>query len=149
MLIRDAKVADVDALIAMGHKFLGKSPFAGLTDMVDDDLAWAICNLIDNGVVFVAEKEGEIVGAIAGQISPLWFNRRSKVAVELAWWVDEDSRNGRAAIGLLRFFEEWAKAKGATMIAMSDLTIDNANPLGPLFAKLGYSMAERSHVKGL
>jgi hypothetical protein len=149
MLIREAKVADVDALIAMGHRFLGMSPFAPHSDLIDDDLAWAICNLIDNGIVFVAEKDDQIVGAIAGQISSLWFNRRSRVAVELAWWVDENHRNGRAAIGLLRFFEEWAIARGATMIVMSDLTINGENPLDPLFKKLGYSVVERSHVKGI
>lgn len=148
-MIRQATVKDVDDLIEMGKRFLDYSAFSGLTKVEDDDLARGLCSVLDNGVIFVAEKEGKIIGGICGMMSKFWFAPRTNVAAELAWWVDEEHRGSMSSIALLKAFEKWAKQNGAQVISMSDLRIDEDYPAAPLFTRLGYSVAERSHVKGV
>jgi len=108
----------------------------------------------DARLVVVAEAvsvggKGEIIGGIAGLTSPLWFSPQVLFAVEIAWWVREDHRGGTAGIKLLRAFEGWAKSIGCKAVCLSDLIINNTSPAGALFGKLGYSVLERSHIKGI
>jgi GNAT superfamily N-acetyltransferase len=148
-MIRQATVKDVDDLIEMGKRFLNYSAFSGLTEVEDDDLARGLCSILDNGIIFVAEKDGKIVGGICGMMSKFWFAPRTQVAAELAWWVDEKHRGSMSSIGLLKAFEKWAKQNGAQVVSMSDLKVGDDYPVAPLFDRLGYSVAERSHVKGV
>ena len=148
-MIRKAGVPDVDAIVAMAGPFLNYSQFTDYTEIERDDVVFGICNLIDNGIVFVAEKEGQIVGCICGIITNFWFARNTKVAAELGWWVNEEHRGSTASIRLLQAFENWAKEHGVKVITMSDLVINGNTPVGPIYKKLGYEFVERAHIKGV
>jgi GNAT superfamily N-acetyltransferase len=148
-MIRVAGVPDVDAIVAMAGPFLNYSHFTEYTEIERDDIVFGICNLIDNGIIFVAEKEDEIVGCICGMITNLWFARNTKVAAELGWWVNEEHRGSTASMRLLQAFENWAKEQGVKAITMSDLVIDGQTPTGQIYKKLGYELVERAHVKGV
>lgn len=147
--VRLATVSDVDALVELGRKFVSYSNYSNMISVSDDNIARGLCGILDVGVVFVADKKGVIVGGIAGAMSSLWFAPHVKVATELAWWVREEDRNTPAAVRLLRAFEIWAADQGASHIAMSDLIIQGDAPAGKLFEKLGYTLTERSHIKGV
>ena len=148
-MIRVAGVPDVDAIVAMAGPFLNYSHFTEYTEIELDDIVFGICYLIDNGIIFVAEKEDEIVGCICGMITNLWFARNTKVAAELGWWVNEEHRGSTASMRLLQAFENWAKEQGVKAITMSDLVIDGQTPTGQIYKKLGYELVERAHVKGV
>ena len=147
-MIRKAIYADVETLAAMGHRFIEYSAHGGLVSPAEDDLRDSIRRVIDCGVVFVAEIQGEIVGFIYAAMSTVWFSPMSKVAIELAWWIDESHRGGTSAIRLVHAYESWAKEQGASVITMSDLIINGSPSAGTILARMGYVMSERSHVKG-
>jgi GNAT superfamily N-acetyltransferase len=148
-MVREAAIKDLDQLIEMGMSFIAYSGYSEYADPDPDVLKDVLCNLMKGGKVFVAEYKGEIIGGIAGLTSPLWFSPQVLFAVEIAWWVREDHRGGTAGIKLLRAFEGWAKSIGCKAVCLSDLIINNTSPAGALFGKLGYSVLERSHIKGI
>ena len=148
-MIRQATVKDVDTLIVVAKPFLRYSMYAQYTEIDNNELAFSLCNMIDNGVIFVAEYDGQIVGGLVGAINNFWFNRNTKMASELGWWVNEEHRGKTAGIRLLQAFEHWAKEKGADVISLSDLRVNDEYPAGGLYEKLGYQVTERAHVKGL
>ena len=148
-IVRRATVADIDALIEMGKSFLSYSKYGQAVPFDHDQMAKGLCGVIDHGVIFVAEKHGEIIGGLVGARSQMWFAPDTLIASELAWWVKPEHRGSKLSIRLLHEFERWGKANGAKLIAMSDLVIDGDNPAGRLIEKLGYALVERAHVKGV
>jgi predicted N-acetyltransferase YhbS len=153
--IRPATPEDLDALSEMGEHFFGYSAFSKFAPFDRNAARAAIARLASGGTllapsssaVLVADQDGEIVGGIVGMVNPLWFNPSIRAATELAWWVAEEHRHGRAAIMLYRAFEQWAESMGTTIIVMSDLVIDGDTPAAGIFQKLGFTTVERAHVK--
>lgn len=148
-MIRRGTIDDIDALIEMASPFLNYSKYSEFTEIDPDEIAFSLCNILDNGVIFVAEIDGKVVGAIVGMMSQFWFSRKTKLAAELAWWVKAEHRKGTVGIRLLTTFEEWAKENGATVVSLSDLKVADIYPAGELYEKLGYVATERAHVKGV
>lgn len=148
-MVRRATVMDIDVLIEMGRGFLAYSAYGQSVPFDQDQMARGLCAVLDAGVIFVAEKDGEIIGGIAGCMSALWFSPSTKIATEMAWWMKPEHRGSKLAIKLLREFERWGKERGASHVVMSDLVIEGGTPAGQLFEKLGYVLVERSHVKGV
>lgn len=145
--VREATTADLDQIVAMGFNFISYSEYGDMIDPDPDKLKIALLVMLEKGKIFVAEHDGLIVGFIIGMQSSFWFAPEVTCAVELAWWVKEEHRGGRAAIKLLRAFEGWAKEIGTKVVCMSDLIIGGEAPTGALFSKLGYSVTERAHIK--
>lgn len=139
----------------MGAQFFAYSAFAKALPFDRDAVRDALARLSAPGtmltapdsVVLVAEVGGELAGGIVGIVGPTWFNPAARVATELAWWVSEAHRGGRAALKLYRAFEAWAGDRGVDAIVMSDLVIDGETPAAGLFEKLGYATVERAHMK--
>src|SRR5688572_32090956 len=69
---------------------------------------------------------------------PFSFDR---VAVELAWWVDEDKRGSRDSLLLFKAYEDWALRVGAKIKQMAML--DDVTNLAAFYEKQGYRPAER------
>lgn len=146
-LVRRGTIEDIDALVDMGGRFFAFTAFSGFIPFDPDAVRTALIALLDGGVVFVAEREQQIVGGIVGMASSVWFNQNARTATELGWWVDEQYRHTSAGIKLYRAFEAWAVEQGADAIVMSDLVIRDVAPAENLFKKLGFTTVERSHVK--
>lgn len=149
-VVRRATEDDVPALVALGERFIMRSPYGASLDVTADDLDTGIrLALLARGVAFIAEVNGDAVGAIIGAVTPIWCSARARVGAELAWWVDDAHRGKVLGIRLLQAFESWAKEQGASHVVMSDLVFDGDAPVGPMFERLGYRLVERSHLKEL
>jgi hypothetical protein len=105
-----------------------------------------LSNLMSNpeGVIFVSEVGGEVVGFLAGAIQPSIISH-TKIAIELAWFVNKRARGAAMAIKLVESFEGWAEDNGAEWVTMSD--IPSISDLAPLYSKLGYSLTEKAYSK--
>jgi len=147
--IRYATVADINSLIEMGKDFLSYSEHGKSVEFDHDQIAQGLCAVLDSGVIFIAEIDGQIIGGLVGCMSTLWFAPSTKIAVEMAWWIKPEHRGNKFSIKLLQEFERWGIKMGAKQIVMSDLVIDGDTPAGRLFEKLGYVLVERSHIKGV
>ncbi|HYF57346.1 MAG TPA: GNAT family N-acetyltransferase [Burkholderiaceae bacterium] len=150
LTIRLADPADVPTLVAMGAAFHADTAFGDFADYDPDSVRELLLHLVgapDVGVLFVAERGRELVGAIAGHLTPAWFNRKAWVAAELALWVDPAHRGADAGSALIRAFEAWGAALGADAFSMSDLVVGGETPAGRLFQAHGYRVVERAHLK--
>jgi hypothetical protein len=149
-VVCEASDADVEALLDIGEAFLRYARYGAVLATPDrEGLRDGLQRLRDTGVVFVARRGADVVGVIGGTLSPLWFSAKTMVGVELLWWVSAFARGGLAAVRLVRAFEEWASARGAQMVVMSDIVLDDSDRVTQLLHCMGYRLAERAHVKGL
>ena len=147
--VRKATTNDIAALSAMGEKFLAYSEYGSIAPVAGADLGRGIARFVEGGFAYVAEIDGKVVGALLGIMSPVWFAPEIRYAIEIAWWVNEEARGGRAAFRLLNAFEAWARDNGARAVVLSDLVINGETPVGKIVERLGYRMVERSHLKEL
>lgn len=63
-------------------------------------------------VMFVAEKDGQVVGMLAACLIATWFGSDVAASEEL-FFVHPEHRGSRAALVLMKSFCEWAKDAGA------------------------------------
>lgn len=145
--IRNATEEDLDAIDAMGSKFIAYTNYGALIKPEQGEVKAALKNVLDNGAIFVADKGGVPVGFLAALLCPAWFSPTTKMAIELAWWMEEEHRTGTAAMRLMFCYEQWAMDNGAKFIAMSDLVINGQTPLGNMLDRMGYGMTERTFIK--
>ena len=104
--VRRATIEDVDWLLMQLRAF---EKFAGYKRSLIEDEAFAragIASLINEHVVFIAHKDGERHGFVAGAFAPHPFNPKVRVLSEMFWWIVPEHRDGRAAVLLLDKFEE-------------------------------------------
>lgn len=116
-MIRLATLADVPALVAMGQRFLASTDYGAHVAASPahlEDLAKALL-ATDQGVIFVAEIGGAVVGFLALHAFPHPMSGEL-TANELVWWVNPEARG--VGVALLRRGEAWAKAIGATCLQM-------------------------------
>lgn len=145
-MIRKATENDKMSFSFLANKFLEESqyPFKIDWDLFLDNYSLAINN--PNFLVLVWEEEKKLVGMIVGGIASPLFSR-DKVATELAWFVEKEHRDSKGSLKLLLEYEKWAKQKDCTFVTMVD--IDTLNDLGKLYSRRGYTLTEKTYVKGL
>ena len=145
--IRYATEDDLDAIDAMCAKFLKYTSYGSIISPESGEIRLALKRVFDNGAIFVADKGGAPVGFLAALICPAWFSPTTKMAIELAWWMEEEHRVGTAAMRLMFAYEQWAMDNGAKFICMSDLVINGQTPLGNMLERMNYRMTERTFIK--
>lgn len=138
MTIRPAVFADRAVIVRMALQFIATSRYRELMASNAEQLEVLACVLMDQGVVFLAEQDGEVFGMLGAQvfIHPM---SGELTGSEVAWWIDPDQRGGTAAMRLLAAAENWATEKGAVrfqMIAPAGTT------LGAVYERHGYSEVE-------
>lgn len=134
-------------LVELGRKFFAYAPYAAAIEFDPEDMERGLLNVFEHGVALVADNDGEILGGLMAMAVPMWSQPSIRIAVELAWWVEEKHRNGLVGLKLLRAFEAWAEDNDLRFIAMSDLVLAGQKPVGDTLHRLGYQLMERSHVK--
>lgn len=150
-MIRLLEKEDIPPLVEMGRAFaaLVDKPVTYSPERTESVLIAMMENATPgapNSVVFVFEEAGIIEGVILGAMAPVWF-AEEWAAIEVALWVQPDSRGGKIARKLIEAFEAWGKSMGASFSTMSDLCIGGEYPASGLFERLGYRQAERSWIK--
>jgi GNAT superfamily N-acetyltransferase len=99
-------------------------------------------------VEFVAEENGEILGAIAAikgrdNHTGVWF------AVETFWFVNPLIRSKGVGTALLEAFEQWAKEQGCQFTAMIHMVDSQPDILKSFYEKKGYKLTELHYIKPL
>jgi GNAT superfamily N-acetyltransferase len=148
-VIRTATEADLPRVLAMCERFFEA---AGLPDVAVYDpetMERTLRQLMggEMGALFVAERDGEVVGMTGGMLYPFYFNASHLTGQELFWWVDPEHRGvGR---GLFDALEIWAKAMGAETFSM--IALDRLNPerVAEIYRARGYRANEHSFIRRL
>jgi hypothetical protein len=143
--IRQAENSDYDQVVQIMERFHEWAPFK--CDIDKAVLPQVFDYLMTNGVVYIATDDAQCVGAIIGVMSSAWYNPSHRMAVELAWWVDDSRKQTGLGIRLLKHFEQWAKSFNAQTLVFSDFVKDESAPAGQMLERLGYKCFERSFTK--
>lgn len=143
-MIREATTADVPRLVGMGTRFLKETVYCGRVRATPVQMADTVHMLLANpvGAIFVAERDGDLVG----MIGLLFFNQAisgEATVAELFWWVEPEHRGH--GVRLLKRAEKWAIEQGATQMHMVAPTAD----VGTLYSALGYELIESTYSRAL
>ena len=137
---------DVPTLIELGRVMHQESPrFRGM-DYDEEKLMQLGANLVNQGGIFLAEKDGKPLGMILGMVTEHFFGH-DLMACDLAVYVHPDHRGGTLAVRLIKKFEAWAFSMGAKVITMGVSTEVEADRTGQLYKRLGYRMTGVLAVK--
>lgn len=141
-MIRRAFASDIPVLCRMADRFVDEAYGHGV-----DHAAFGamIEHLMEDGCVFMAEKDGEPIGAAAMMRAPKWFNPAIVIAMELFWWVEPEHRNGTAGMRLLNAMEEWA-AQNHLQPAMCVVGL-KTDHIKHLYKRRGYREIEACFLK--
>ena len=144
MIIRYATLDDVSWIVDR----VGEDMFSllGETDLYDKDYLYEfIPQVIEDGIVLVAERAMEPIGCIAGMLSPILFNPQKVALNEIFWWVAEEHRGSSAGAKLLLAFEQDGIALEVDYINMSIMHNTKLNT--DALEKRGYVYKESSYVR--
>lgn len=143
-VMREAVLADVPALVQMGQRFRQETAYADrLRNNPEQMTALAEKLIADaNGVVFVTERDGVLVGMIGLLLFAHHLSGDLTVG-ELFFWVEPEHRGH--GVRLLRCAERWARAMGATTMQM----IAPTTAVGQFYERLGYAEIEVAYEKVL
>lgn len=136
-MIRTALKEDVDALIKLGMVMHAESRYSRLS-FDAEKTAKFFESLVDseNGCLFVAEKNSQIIGGFAGIMSEHYFSRDT-IASDLALFILPEHRGGATAARLLYSFVAWGKFKKASMIHVGITTMVNHEKTAKFFETCG------------
>lgn len=99
-----------------------------------------------DGIGFVACEGERVVGFICGCLVEHFFSD-ARYASDLAVYVVPELRRAGIAAQLIKRFEEWAFAKGATEVTLGVSTGVNPDGTVRMYERLGYSLTSQTLVK--
>lgn len=146
MIVRAATEADTDKILEMGQKFFDNTHYAQFAAYSFDSVTHLINVMRNDGVLLVAESNGDLVGMVGLVVCPFMFDHETTAAYEVMWWVDPDERHTGAGTALLRAIEPACKAKGVQAIQMVRLE-NSPEVAGKLYERMGYRPSEFSYTK--
>lgn len=134
--IRPAVREDMPAILALGALMHAESRYAPVP-FSSIKVAATFAALIEGqGCVFVAERDGEIIGGIAGFLGPVWFGI-DQTLMELTLFLKPGTRGGKAAAMLIKAFVAFGKSKGCTLIQSGVVSGVEQERTEKLYQRLG------------
>jgi RimJ/RimL family protein N-acetyltransferase len=103
-----------------------------------------VIGLLENGILFVAEKDGKITGMIGGVKHPNIYFPEDIDLTELFWWIPEKYRKTRASYMLMKSFTAYGKQEKVARIILSVLSETQLN--ADALEKRGYKFREAAYV---
>lgn len=94
--------------------------------------------------VFVAEKDGELMGAL-GSIKAPDLHNGEIIAIETFWFTAPEHRG--CGVKLLDAFEKWAADNGCAKTAMIHLADSMPDRLEKFYLKRGYQLIEKHYTR--
>jgi GNAT superfamily N-acetyltransferase len=139
-MVRNAKAGDIPALIELGARMYIESRYSQNSPFDEEKCAELARNLISSpaGCLLVAEKDGAVIGWLAGGIAEQWFSRQL-MAFEYGLFIAPEHRGGTAGPRLAKAFITWAEEHGAAIINMGITTGVHEERTGDLYSRLGLS----------
>ena len=143
-IIRPATEADLPYLIMLANVMLAESSFSSVPFEPEAFALTVIRLLDDQQFVMLAEKDGQIVGAMLGIATPFAFSY-AMMAQDVALFVHPDARGRLISVRLIRAFEEWARAHNCLQIRPA--VSSGCEAACRLYGLLGYRPVGVSFVK--
>lgn len=102
-MIRQANKFDIQAIIELLKQYRESAPLDVLRCANNEKYITQFLSelLAGSGLIFVAEKDGLIIGVLIAAIIPNIWNPQARQCSEVAYWVDPEYRGGTAAYRLI------------------------------------------------
>ena len=148
-MIRVATLDDIETIVSLGERLHVESSYSYLPFNAMK-VRYLMAGIIggDNGVVFVAEKAGEIIGGIAGGVTEFWFCDELH-GFDYSFFVHPEHRGGSAAFRLLLAFESWCKNMGAKQMDIGITTGIHVDKTTRFYEKMGFVKSGQLFRKAL
>lgn len=136
-MIRSAQLSDVARIVEIGAALHAESDYRDIS--YNPQKVGALMELLiqGGGVVFVAEKSGEVVGGIAGGVTDHWFSDEL-TGFEYSFFVLPEHRHGLVAMKLLLAMKAWCKAMGAKTLRIGITTGINTEGTARFYRHMGF-----------
>lgn len=136
-MIRPAQLSDVSTIVEIGAVLHCTSAYRDISyNRVK--VASLMESLINGGgVVFVAERDGLVVGGIAGGVTAHWFSDEL-VGYEYSFFILPEARHGLIATKLLLAMKSWCKAQGAKTLRIGITTGINVEGTARFYRHMGF-----------
>ena len=135
------------ALATGAQEFYASSQFLRKFDMDKFVAFWNAIIKSEQGIIFAAFDDGEIIGAIGGMAFPEPYS--GELIVQEFFWFVRPGHRGTAGIRLYKAFEEWSRDKQAVAIRMVHLMDSMPEKLSRVYQQLGYTPVETMYTKEL
>jgi len=147
-MIREGKINDIPSIVRMAQEFWKHTKYPD-APFCPNMVAGMAEHCIDNNMMAVVEIDGKVCGFCCGIKGPLLASPNYFIGTEIAWWVDEEHRSGRNAIGLLKKMEKLAKEAGCIQWNMVFMYSSMPDFVEGMYEKMGYEPYEKSYGKRL
>lgn len=148
MNVRRATPDDMPALLRMGRSFHETTPYADVA--YDPDSIRFICTqLMESGVLLVAEIKGAAVGVVGAVMAPLFMNRDALICSEVFWWVDPEARGSGAGKEMAKQLETICREAGVYRLAMVAIHAPGIEQVESMYQRLGFEPTENTWTKVL
>lgn len=136
-IIRPANQDDINALLKLGASFHSETRFSARA-YSPYKTALFLAEIIKRplGCLLVAEREGQIIGGVAGYAIADWFTTEL-VATEYALFLEQDKRGGALVMRLIKDFIKWADEKGIKRKHIGIVTGINQERTERIYKRLG------------
>lgn len=145
-MIRPATAEDVPRLVELGEMLHRMSTYRGLSYDREKVGAVLLSLIAGSGVVFVSERDGLVMGGMAGGLTEHWFSR-DKLAFDYSLFIQPGARHGITAMKLIYAFCEWARLRGARQVRLGITTGLNIDSTSRLYRACGFEDAGKLFVK--
>jgi N-acetylglutamate synthase-like GNAT family acetyltransferase len=143
-MIREAKSEDIPRIQEMGSRSLREGPYKDLVGDNPEQTGKLALEVMQKGIILVAEEDGKLTGVLAFIIFPHYFSGEL-TAGELIWYVEPEYRKSFTALALLRAAERMARGFAAKRMQFTAPTVE----VGAAYQALGYQPVEVSFQKAL
>lgn len=143
--VRDARPEDLDTMMLLGEEIRLNSHlyFPPINPEFTREMAKIWFANKDMFCVFVAEKDGEVVGMLTGACAPFAFSPEKRASIDL-FHVFKAHRSYAVARRLLDAFMEWQAYLGAKMVNMGSST---GTDISPLAKRYGFDEVGSNYVR--
>lgn len=149
-MVRNANAGDIPVLIELGERIYIESRYSQNSPFDEEECAELARTLISSpaGCLLVAEKEGSVIGWLAGGIAEQWFSRQL-MAFKYGLFIAPEYRSGTAGLRLTKAFIVWVKNHGATLINMEITTDVHEERTGDLYSRLCLQRSGLLYLMGI
>lgn len=148
-IIRNATIKDIEPIVKLIHNFYMEGlKECGMSFRIDT-LIKTINMYVTEKQTIVAERDGELVGIISGNVAKSIFDEDQIIAQESMWYVNEENRKGKVGFKLLKEFEKQVKYLGASIVSMINLSAVNDDRMSRYYKRIGYNKVETHYLKEL
>ena len=147
-MIRDCEKKDIPALVAMSKTFWQHTAYKS-EEFKNESVEAMLHATIKDELCLVYDVNGKAEGFICGVKGPLMANFDVCIGTELAWWVNEDHRNSRGGIDLLKAIEKRAKELGIKYWNMCYMQSSMPASIKRIYESMGYKESESLYMRVL